>query len=64
MGTRYTEVLDHARFHAASRMLDNPAMTVTEIAQQLGYSDVAHFIRFFRRIAGVTPAAYREQFMH
>ena len=63
MGTRYTEVLDRARFHAACRMLDNPAMTMTDIAQQLRYSDASHFIRFFRRIAGVTPVAYREQFM-
>ena len=64
MGTRYTEVLDHTRFHAASLMLDNPAMSMTDITQQLGYSDVSHFIRFFRRIAGATPHVYRQQFNH
>jgi AraC-like DNA-binding protein len=61
MGTRYTEALDHARFRAASHMLGNPGMTVTDVAQRLGYSDVAHFSRAFRRITGVTPKAYREQ---
>ena len=61
MGTSYSELLDHARFRAASLLLGNPAMTVTDIGHQLGYSDVAHFTRAFRRIAGVTPLAYRQQ---
>ncbi len=64
MGTHYGEVLDHARFRAASRLLQNPGTTVTEIALKLGYSDVAHFARTFRRIAGVTPLTYRRQFVH
>lgn len=62
MGTSYREVLDHAHFRAAKVMLQNPDFTVTEISRQLGYSDVAHFARTFRRIAGVTPIMYREQF--
>jgi len=49
---------------AASQMLQNPGMNVTDIAHRLGYSDVAHFARAFRRIAGVTPLMYRRQFMH
>jgi len=64
MGTHYSEVLDHARFRASSKMLQNPGMHVTDIAHRLGYSDVAHFGRAFRRIAGVTPLVYRQQFMH
>ena len=62
-GTRYSNVLDRARFRAASQLLGNSAMNVTDIGHQLGYSDVAHFTRAFRRIAGVTPLAYRQQFM-
>jgi len=64
MGTHYNEVLSHARFRAASRMLQNPAMTATDVAYRLGYSDAAHFVRAFRRIAGVTPQVYRQQFSH
>jgi AraC-like DNA-binding protein len=60
-GTSYSEVLDRARFRAASRLLGNPSTSVTDIGHQLGYSDVAHFTRAFRRIAGVTPLAYRQQ---
>lgn len=62
--TNYNEVLATARFRAADRMLQDPATTVTDIARHLGYSDSAHFARAFRRIAGVTPMVYRQQFSH
>lgn len=64
MGTHYNEVLCKTRFRAASQMLQNPAMTVTDIAYRLGYSDVAHFARAFQHIAGVTPRMHRQQFYH
>jgi AraC-like DNA-binding protein len=64
MGTHYNDVLSHARFRAASRMLQNPAMTAIDVAYRLGYSDVAHFCRAFQRIAGVNPKEYRQQFRH
>jgi len=51
-------VLNHARFRVASRMLQDPGMRVTDVAHRLGYSDVAHFSRAFRRIAGVSPSEY------
>lgn len=63
-GTHYSEVLAHARFHAASLMLQAPGMKVKDIGYRPGYSDSSHFTRAFRRIAGVTPRAYRQQFIH
>jgi AraC-like DNA-binding protein len=63
MGTHYKELLSHALFRAASQLLQNPAMTATEVAFRLGYSDEANFARAFRRIAGVNPGTYRQQFI-
>jgi AraC-like DNA-binding protein len=63
-GTSYSSVLGHARFKVASRLLRDPGMKITEIAKRLGYSDVSHFTRAFRRIAGLTPRDYRRQFTH
>jgi AraC-like DNA-binding protein len=60
-GTRYSEVLDQVRFHTACRMLQAPNIKVIDVAKRLGYSEPTHFSRAFRRIAGITPRAYRRQ---
>ena len=62
-GTYYREVLDHELFRVACLMLQNsPDMKLTDITIHMGYSDVSSFARAFRRIAGVTPKVYRQQF--
>jgi AraC-like DNA-binding protein len=60
MGTSYCEMLNQVRFHVASERLKDPDVTVTDDAHLLGYSEPTHFSRAFRRIAGVTPRAYRQ----
>jgi len=63
-GTRYSKVLDLARFDVASQMLQDPDMKVLDVAHRLRYSDPAHFSRAFRRIAGVNPREYRMAHIH
>jgi len=36
-----------------------PELSLEEIAERLGYSDVANFSRAFRRWTNVAPGAYR-----
>lgn len=62
-GTCYSKVREHTRFDVASRMLQEPDTTVTDVARLLGYSDPTHFARAFRRIAGVSPQAYRKAYL-
>ena len=38
--------------------------SVTDVAQQLGFSDQAHLTRLFKRIVGVTPGRYRSAHGH
>lgn len=47
------------RIAAAERMLLEPLASVSEVAENLGFSDPAYFARVFRKIAGCTPSAYR-----
>jgi AraC-like DNA-binding protein len=63
-GTSYNELLCHARFRVASQMLQDLDITATDVAYHLGYSNETHFARAFRRIAGVSPRVYRQQFIH
>lgn len=44
---------------ACNRLLHSDEM-VDVIAERVGYADATHFIRLFRRVYGVTPAAWRD----
>ncbi|TCT05478.1 helix-turn-helix transcriptional regulator [Aquabacter spiritensis] len=48
-----------ARMRRVEAMLARPDLPLTEIAAAAGFADQAHFTRTFRRLAGVTPAAWR-----
>jgi AraC-like DNA-binding protein len=45
---------------ACNRLLHTDEM-VEVIAERVGYADATHFIRLFRRVHGVTPAAWRDE---
>ncbi|OJH41903.1 helix-turn-helix transcriptional regulator [Cystobacter ferrugineus] len=51
---------EHRMVEARRRLLDTGAR-IESIASQVGYADVTHFIRTFRRVHGMTPRAWREQ---
>ncbi len=58
-GTSYRRLTDRILFRRAVHLLDNPRLSVKELAAELGYSSPSSFIRAFHRIAGTTPTAYR-----
>ena len=58
-GVTFAGVVARARFHAAQRLLDDPARKVIDVALDLGYSDPAHFTRAFSRWSGITPREFR-----
>jgi len=60
-GLRFNELLNDAKFTHAKMKLKTSEIPVMEIARSLGYSDAAHFIRAFKRWAGVTPSGYRKE---
>lgn len=50
------------RIAIAKQRLKSPlAISLADLAQQLGFSDQSHFHRHFRAQTGVTPAAYRRE---
>lgn len=57
-GTAFSDILDQLAIEQA-RVLLRTALSVEQIAERMGYSDVSNFGRAFRRWTGTTPAAYR-----
>lgn len=52
--------LIQARIQNAQNALLFSNLSVSEIAKELGYSNLPHFIRQFKAITGTTPTKYRE----
>ena len=58
-GSSYQFLLDEARLARAHFLLSETDLSVAAIAERLGFADTSNFARTFRRLAGVTPVAFR-----
>lgn len=58
-GASYQAILDNVRLRRARELLDEPGLSIAEISECLGFAEMASFSRFFRRVAGTPPLAYR-----
>jgi AraC family transcriptional regulator, transcriptional activator of pobA len=56
-----TRVLEERLLLEARRNLTYTNMTVAQTAYYLGFTDPAYFSRFFSKLAGESPAAYRKR---
>jgi transcriptional regulator GlxA family with amidase domain len=56
---KYLQLL---RISIAREMLEDDARSVQTVSSEVGYEDVAFFRALFKRLTGVTPAAYRAKF--
>ncbi|MES2016170.1 MAG: AraC family transcriptional regulator ligand-binding domain-containing protein [Pseudomonadota bacterium] len=59
-GLGFRELTEKIRFERACTLLAAQHVTITEVAQQLGFSDTANFSRAFSRVMGLSPSAYRQ----
>ena len=50
------------RIARARELLEGGDTSQKQIAQSLGYKDVASFARVFRKTVGLAPGAYRKRF--
>ena len=51
--------LRRLRVERASALLRDSRLSISEVAQMVGFYDHPHLARDFRRVTGVTPSAYR-----
>lgn len=60
-GTTPHQWLVRARLRRARALLHDARLSIAAIAQAVGFADHAHFTRIFKRVTGITPAAWRRQ---
>ncbi|HEX8427517.1 helix-turn-helix transcriptional regulator [Hymenobacter sp.] len=58
-GHTTTTLISNRMAQEAKLLLKQPTRNVSEIADQLGFADVAHFCTFFKRHTGLTPGDFR-----
>lgn len=60
-GLSFVAYLNHFRVEQAQKLLAQSDESMVSISQQVGFCDQSYFGTVFRKIAGMTPAAYRRQ---
>jgi len=58
-GQSFFDLIGTMRIEKAKVLLTDPSMRVHAVAEQVGYNDVAHFSKSFKKIVGKTPGEYR-----
>lgn len=57
----YSDYLNQLRVNAARDLLEKSDMRMYQIADAVGYNNVEHFMRVFKKVTGVTPRQYRQE---
>lgn len=57
-----TDILNQFIVNEAKRLLHYTNKTITEISLQLNFTDVSHFVKYFKRVTGSTPQKFRLTF--
>lgn len=60
IGTGFKEYVINKRINRAKILLEN-GEPVTSVCYSVGYNDLTHFARIFKRIVGVNPSVYKQK---
>lgn len=55
----FSELMNEIRVEEAKKLLKDPEYRIGDIAEMVGFLDMAHFSRVFRKVAGISPSEYR-----
>lgn len=58
-GKNFSEILNEVRIKEAIKLLKDPTLRICDIAEMVGYVDLAHFSRMCKKILGVPATEYR-----
>lgn len=59
-GQNFSEILNGVRIQKAKELLKDPALRIGDIAEEVGFLDMAHFSRVFKKQVGISANEYRK----
>lgn len=62
-GLSPVEFIIRERISLARRLLADPALTVSEVSDRVGFNNPHYFSRLFKLLEGIPPKSYRQQMM-
>ncbi len=60
-GSNFSEILNGIRIEQAKILLNDPTLKIYDIAEQVGFSDITHFSRVFKKMEGISANEYRNR---
>lgn len=59
----FKQILTEIRIDKAKHIFENmPARQITQVCMDVGFADLSHFEKTFKRMVGLKPRCYRQQF--
>lgn len=58
-GQSFSELMNHIRVEEAKRLLEDPSLRVGDVADMVGFMDMAHFSRVFKKVTGISANEFR-----
>lgn len=58
-GKSFSDILNNVRIEKAKELLNDPSLRIGDIAEEVGFLDVAHFSRVFKKQVGISANEYR-----
>lgn len=59
----FSELLNSIRIDAAKELLKDPSLRIGDISEEVGFVDIAHFSRVFKKMTGVSANEYRNRLL-
>jgi len=63
-GKSFTDYLNEVRICRACKMLEDPALSIKEIAALCGFSNSNYFSRVFKQCRNLTPGEWRSNILN
>lgn len=58
-GKTFSDILNGARMEKSKELLKNPSLRISDVAEKVGFQDLAHFSRVFKKMEGMSANEYR-----